>query len=177
MSDFKLPTRSPRPRLEKICIHIRNDEMFLDRVVDEAAISYPVPGFENNKPTIYLFHYWIKDYPDRHVTRPLTVIAANVSVTSDEAEIFRHSIAQPEIPIFPHLNDPAPNPPEDIPLELHKSLSEVLYESCDELLKNYASLSPDIGRLYANALRRLSWPGLLPYYRALNPDFFAAIDL
>lgn len=175
MPDFKLPTRSPRPRLEKICIQIRNDDVFLNRVVDEAVISYPVPGFENNKPTIYLFHYWIKQYPNRYITRPLTSIATYLDIASDEIEIFRYTIAQPEKPIFPELDDPIPNPPEDLPLELYRSLREVLYESCDELLKNYTGLSPDIGRLYANALRRLSWPGLLPYYKALNPEFFAMI--
>jgi len=52
-----------------------------------------------------------------------------------------------------------------------KKLEAVIYVTCEQLLTPELGSSKEVERAYVVALRRLTWPGLLPFYHALNPEF------
>jgi hypothetical protein len=169
--NIKLPKRDPKPDLFYATMSIYNHPDFRDVVPEEATISYPVPDLSEGIPMLRLFHYWEQSHPIRSVTRPLTYITAQVTDTFKTADLLRYEVASKESPLFPTVPDPSEVPPEPLSSHDKRQLQNVVYVTCKQLLRQEFEVDEEVFQAYGSALQRLSWPGLLPFYHKLNPEF------
>jgi hypothetical protein len=168
---MRIPSLPPKLLLEQIAIQVNNSDVVRETVPLEAALSYPVPGQQPGQ--VCYFHYWEQRLGEPAVTRPMSQITA--AVQGAAAEIVDIRFVQPDAPLFPDIPDPGQTPPAALPYAERQALEKVIFAACEQFL--WAEARPETGHNYVDALHRLVWPGLLPFYRALNPDFAARVGL
>ena len=79
--------------------------------------------------------------------------------------------------LFPDIEEPDGEPPANIPGLNRRKLEDALYIACEELLKVGENAQEQVCQAYVTALQNLTWPSLLPFYRALNPELAQKIGL
>jgi hypothetical protein len=85
--------------------------------------------------------------------------------------LVRYEVASEDSPLFPAVPDPSPVPPEPLSSSEKRQLQNVVYATGEKLLREEFEVPEDLFQAYGNALKRLSWPGLIPFYHILNLDF------
>lgn len=176
--ELTLPERPPKPNLYYVTVNVYNKEVFRIHIPEEASISYPVPGGEQGEGVLYYFHYWLKTVPDRKLLCPLSKIVAKVKPEPEWAELIHCELASRDFPLFSQIPDHDSAPGSPMTGQEKRNTEIALYVACEELLKTVpTSRNSEAARIYVTALERLSLPGLLPFYRALNPELWGAIGL
>lgn len=175
--EIKLPERPSKPNLYYVTISVYNKDVFRAHIPEEASISYPVPGREQGEAVLYYFHYWLKTVPDRKLLRPLSKIVAKVRPEPEWAELIHYELASRDFLLFPQVPDPDSAPGSPITGQERRNTEIALYVACEELLKTVPTSNSEAAQVYVTALERLSLPGLLSFYRALNPELWGVIGL
>jgi hypothetical protein len=175
-----LNPRPPKPLLKKVAIKVYNATIFRNIIPEEASLSFPVPIYEDNETIFSFFHYWNKGAPgqkQRGITRPLTYILVRLSPEPDLFEIIDCQFSEPDKPLFPDLDDPFGLPPVKLNKIERQQLTAALYLSCEQISSSTdAEMLEEAKRVYRMSLHRLVWPGLLPFYHAINPRLLTNLE-
>lgn len=172
--DIHFAKSSDKNPIEKIKIFVYNHEVFRGHVPDEATISYPIPVFRQDQVLLGFFHYWAKKSPKKLLDRPITRVVVK---PTDGVALVEYKIARPGIILFPDLSDPIQN--DRIQLEgLQKNqLQQSLYLACEVAIKQGKNSDFKLLKSYKDILLMLEWPGLIPFYRDISPEFSFIVGL
>lgn len=157
---FRLPDFETTSQGEEWWIKVRTAPLSQERVPLESTLSYPIPG-----PGV-LFFFHTLPASDSDGCRIYTRITAKLP----EAQIVEFHTAR-EGDLFPGLAQhvAGKTQPYDTATEA------ALFQSYPAVVQRYSGGGPSgaLGEQFLEALERLVPADLLPYYEALNPDFFA----
>lgn len=154
--NLKLPTFEPASQGERWWIKVNTAKE--PSFPLESILSYPIPG----KGELYFFRY--QRDSETHKNNLIGRIAAKLP----ELEVSNWKDSN-ENSLFPDL-------PSEVDLgdtRYDNEVQKVLFSIIPGLTKRYQdNEAGELGKLYLHILETIEPKELMPYYKALNPDFF-----
>jgi hypothetical protein len=176
----KFPAEKSRPFLYKAGIRLMNQTIIDGFVPEETALSFPVPLYGKQRVNYFQYLPLLDSDNQLESVRLLTYIEVELLPDSPDLIEFISVEHVEQAQVFADL-------PHQISLaEFHgvqdttrRQLENALFVSVARLLEiDHQDIPVDEARqTYLNVLRALSYPEMLPYYRALNTQFMENIGL
>ena len=142
----------------------------------ESALSFPVPMIKGDVLMLEAFHYGVKPGgdPGKAIAMPPT---ARLIATFPQGRLlfFLHRTIAELFAGLPSSGELGPLSSVWLSAQERKSEKKALFALYTPILAQYRGGSKDgtAARDFLAAFERIAGASLLPYYRALNPHFFA----
>jgi hypothetical protein len=172
-------------RAQEIAKAVESHPFRIERITEESVLSWPVPVKKADYMFLAFFYYPAggpisdrKIWPPYYRVLADTELLVEIQFTPVEPKDFGINIPGNKPLGKQELSDLG-----DISMSEYQALVDQLYRLVDQMIPLYLESAATLGnrgrdvvRQFHKLFQKLSPKPLLPFYRALNPDFFSWID-